>query len=105
MEQITKATKAIVLARVSDEKQDSEEAQVNRLENYVKRFLSVEEIRIKESSTKADRKKFQEVINKIKASKEPVALVADTIDRVQRSFQESVILDELRKEGKVELHF
>lgn len=32
-------------------------------------------------------------------------MVADTIDRVQRSFKESVVLDNLRKEGKVEIHF
>ena len=31
--------------------------------------------------------------------------MADTIDRVQRSFKESVVLEELRKEGKVEIHF
>lgn len=36
---------------------------------------------------------------------ETIALVADTIDRVQRSFKESVVLEDLRKEGKVEIHF
>lgn len=41
----------------------------------------------------------------IRKSKETIALVADTIDRVQRSFKESVVLEELRKEGKVEIHF
>ena len=41
----------------------------------------------------------------IRKSKEIIALVADTIDRVQRSFKESVVLEELRKEGKVEIHF
>ena len=47
-------------------------------------------------------KKFLERIRK---SRETIALVADTIDRVQRSFKESVVLDDLRKEGKVEIHF
>ena len=41
----------------------------------------------------------------IRKSKEIIALVADTIDRVQRSFKESVVLEELRKKGKVEIHF
>ena len=41
----------------------------------------------------------------IRKSKETIALVADTIDRVQRSFKESVVLEELRKEGKAEIHF
>ncbi len=31
--------------------------------------------------------------------------MADTIDRVQRSFKESVVLEELRRQGKVEIHF
>jgi len=99
--------KAIVLARVSDPKQDSNEAQVGRLEYYIqmKQFSPIETYQIEESSIKSDRKKFAEIIEKIKQSKEPIALVADTIDRVQRSFRESVILDDLRKEGKVEIHF
>ncbi|CUI16869.1 hypothetical protein PNK_1252 [Candidatus Protochlamydia naegleriophila] len=37
--------------------------------------------------------------------RETIALVADTIDRVQHSFKESVVLDNLRKDGKVEIHF
>ncbi len=41
----------------------------------------------------------------IRKSRETIALVADTIDRVQRSFKESVVLDNLRKDGKVEIHF
>ena len=99
--------KAIVLARVSDKKQDSNEAQIGRLDSYIKhkQFSPVEIHEIKESSTKADRKQFMEIIETIKESKETVAFVVDTIDRMQRSFKESVILDDLRKEGKVELHF
>lgn len=99
--------KAIVLARVSDEKQDSNEAQVGRLDSYIKlkQFAPVEIHQIKESSTKADRKLFEQIIESIRQSKEPIAFVVDTIDRMQRSFRESVILDDLRKEGKVELHF
>ena len=99
--------KAIVLARVSDKKQDSNEAQIGRLDSYIKhkQFSSVEIHEIKESSTKADRKQFMQIIDFIKESKEPIALVVDTIDRMQRSFRESVLLDDLRKEGKIELHF
>jgi site-specific DNA recombinase len=99
--------RAIILARVSDEKQDSNEAQLARIEAYVKdkgleRWKMFE---LKESSTKGDRKKFQEIIDIIRTSKETIALVVDTVDRLQRGFKESVMFDELRKEGKVELHF
>ena len=32
-------------------------------------------------------------------------MVTDTVDRLQRSFRETPLFDELRKEGKLELHF
>ena len=99
--------KAIILARVSDKKQDSNEAQVVRVSDYVKyKGLTIwKTVEIEESSTKGDREKFQEVIKMIIDSKETIALVVDTVDRLQRSFKESVQLDELRKAGKLEIHF
>jgi DNA invertase Pin-like site-specific DNA recombinase len=99
--------KAIILARVSDKKQDSNEAQVVRVSDYVKyKGLTIwQTVEIEESSTKGDREKFQEVIKMITDSKETIALVVDTVDRLQRSFKESVQLDELRKAGKLEIHF
>ena len=99
--------KAIILARVSDKKQDSNEAQVVRISDYVKskKLTPWKTYEIEESSTRGDREKFQEVVEVIKSSKEPIALVVDTVDRLQRSFKESVQLDELRKSGKLEIHF
>ena len=99
--------KAIILARVSDKKQDSNEAQVVRVSDYVKfkGLTAWKTIQIEESSTRGDREKFQEVIKIIQDSKESIALVVDTVDRLQRSFKESVQLDELRKAGKIEIHF
>lgn len=99
--------KAIIVARVSDEKQDSNEAQISRILDYVKakQLVVWKTYEIKESSTKGDRKHFQEVIKDVKASKEPVAIVVDTIDRLQRSFRESVMLDDIRKTGKLTIHF
>lgn len=99
--------KAIILARVSDKKQDSNEAQIMRVSDYVKNkgLTEWKTYEIEESSTKGDREKFQLVIKEIEQSNEPIALVADTVDRVQRSFRESVQLDDLRKAGKLEIHF
>lgn len=99
--------KAIILARVSDKKQDSNEAQVIRVGDYVRSrgLTEWKTYEIEESSTKGDREKFQEVVEVIRKSKEPIALVVDTVDRLQRSFRESVQLDELRKAGKLEIHF
>ena len=58
-----------------------------------------------ESSIKDQRTKFELVIEEIRASKEPLALIVETIDRLQRSFKESVLLDEFRKQGRLEIHF
>ncbi len=99
--------KAIILARVSDKKQDSNEAQILRVSDYVKQKQLVvwKTYEIEESSTKGDREKFQKIVEEIEKSKEPIVLVVDTVDRLQRSFKESVQLDDLRKAGKLEIHF
>jgi site-specific DNA recombinase len=99
--------KAIILARVSDKKQDSNEAQVNRVSDYINRAgLTIwKTYEIEESSTKGDRRKYQEAVADVEKAKETIAIVVDTVDRLQRSFKESVQLDELRKAGKLEIHF
>jgi len=102
--------KALLLARVSSKEQEEGQsipAQERRLREYAERKgLIVEEVfKITESSTKNTRKEFEKILERIRKSREIVALVADTIDRVQRSFKESVVLDNLRKDGKVEIHF
>src|SRR5271169_5753859 len=102
--------KAILLARVSSKEQEEGQsipAQERRLREYAERKgLIVDQVfKITESSTKDTRKEFEKILVQIRKSKEIIALVADTIDRVQRSFKESVVLEELRKEGKVEIHF
>jgi len=102
--------KALLLARVSSKEQEEGQsipAQERRLREYAdRRGLIVSQVfKITESSTKDTRKEFEKILEIIRKSKETLALVADTIDRVQRSFKESVVLEELRKEGKVEIHF
>lgn len=99
--------KTILLARVSDKKQDSNDAQILRITDYINSHgLTVSDTyEIEESSTKGDRAKFQKIVEVIQQSKEPITLVVDTVDRLQRSFKESVQLDELRKAGKLEIHF
>src|SRR3989344_8034845 len=103
--------KAIILARVStkeqEEKDHSNPAQIRRLKEYAdrKQLENPVIIEIAESSTHDTRIKFEKVLNLIRNSKEIIALIVETVDRLQRSFKESVILDDLRKAGKVELHF
>nr|NGX60467.1 hypothetical protein [Chlamydiota bacterium] len=102
--------KAILLARVSSKEQEDGQsipAQERRLREYAeRRGLIVDEVfKITESSTKDTRREFEKILVRIRKSREITALVADTIDRVQRSFKESVVLEDLRKEAKVEIHF
>jgi DNA invertase Pin-like site-specific DNA recombinase len=101
--------KALILARVSTKDQEDGQsipAQERRLLDYAReKGLIVEQVYKITESSKHSRKEFDKVIERIRKSKEPLALIADTIDRVQRSFRESVILEELRKEGKIEIHF
>ncbi len=103
--------KAVILARVSTKEQEEEGksilAQIDRLNGYCqKKGLNViRQFEIIESSTRGVRKDFNAMINFIVAQKEKVALVADAVDRVQRSFKESVLLDELRRKGQISLHF
>lgn len=103
--------KAIILARVSTEEQMTEgqsiPAQLERAREYAKRksLEVVSEYQFDESSLKDKRTKFDKVIDEIKKSKENIALIVETVDRLQRSFKESVMLDEHRKSGKLELHF
>lgn len=105
-----RARKAVLLARVSSKEQEagySIEAQKHRLETYCLRhdLTIIKSFEITESSTNGDRKKFMELIAFIKTQKQPIALVADKVDRVQRSFKEYPLLDSLIQEGKIELHF
>lgn len=103
--------KAIILARVSTKEQQEEgqsiPAQTRRMVDYCcnRSFEDPEIFQITESSSKDTRKEFEKVIKFIKESKQPVALVVETIDRLQRSFRESVTLDDFRREGKLDLHF
>lgn len=82
-------------------------AQSNRLFDYAERkgLEVIKTFEIIESSTHGERKQFMEMINFCKRQHETIAIIADTVDRVQRSFKESVLLDDLMKQNKIELHF
>jgi site-specific DNA recombinase len=102
--------KAIIFARVSSRDQEDGQsipAQVRRLTEYAlkKNFKIENTFQVTESSTKETRKQFDQIISFIKKSKEAYALITDTVDRLQRSFRETPLLDELRRQGKIELHF
>lgn len=102
--------KAVILSRVSTKDQEeghSLPAQITRLKDYAKRknFEVIKVFQIIESSTLGKRKEFMDMINFCKSQRETVAIIADAVDRVQRSFKESVLLDDLIRQEKIELHF
>ena len=103
------ATKAVIFTRVSSREQEdgySLEAQKHRLLSYCQRngldVLRVFEVT--ESSTKGDRVKFMDMIRYCKSQRQPIAVVVDKIDRLQRNFKETPILESLVQAGKIELH-
>jgi site-specific DNA recombinase len=102
--------KSILLARVSSKEQEDGQsipAQTTRLREYAKknRLNVVYEFQLTESSTKQTRREFSKIIGIITKSKECIALVVDTVDRLQRRFKESVELLKLLKQGNLALHF
>jgi len=104
--------KAIILARVSDPRQEeagnSLPGQLFRLEKYAQEndFDIVYRHEFDESAYKAKREEFGKILNIIKGSREPFALCCDKIDRLIRNFTKDLVtLEEWRREGKIELHF
>lgn len=101
---------AVILARVSTREQEeghSIDAQLMRLREYCKRkdLNIIQEFVIIESSTRGERPEFHKMITFIKKQKKKVALVCDKVDRLQRSFKEVPILEDLRRSSKLVLHF
>ncbi len=105
--------KAIILARVSTDEQkeagNSLPAQQARLRSYIEktpRLIRDKEFIFDESAYKEHRKEFDKVIEYILTQKEVVALCCDKVDRLSRDFLVGLpILEKLRREGKIELHF
>jgi DNA invertase Pin-like site-specific DNA recombinase len=106
--------KAVIFTRVSTRDQEDKHslnAQLKRLQEYCHRqkFDIIQEYKVSESSTIGDRKQFKEMIqfvqDKSKKLKSPVALIVDSVDRLQRGFKECSLIDDLRKAKTIEIHF
>lgn len=101
---------AVIFARVSSEEQRkgaSIDAQIKTVVDYCNNhnFKRLETFSIVESSTNGGRKKFYEMLDFVKQQKHKIAIVVNCVDRLQRGYKECVELDELRKQGRIELHF
>ena len=102
--------RSLLFCRVSSKEQEmgqSIDAQLQNLRSYCKRqaFSIIKEYAITESSTRGDRKKFTEMLSFVKQQKTKIIIVADCVDRIQRSFRESIELSDLVHANKIEIHF
>ena len=101
---------AVILARVSTPEQEaghSLEAQLANLESYAaRRDLEVIQVfRIIESSTKGYRPEFERMIEFLSKQKQRTALIIDCVDRLQRSFTHTPVLNALMEKDLLEIHF
>ena len=104
------STRAILFARVSSREQEkgmSICAQVDNIRKHCesKNWKIIKEYQITESSTKGDRKQFKEMLDFAINQRGKVIIVADRVDRLQRSFKESIELEKLCQQDKIELVF
>lgn len=111
-QKIIEAKKAITISRVSTAEQATDQKDsLSSQERDNKKYCEnmgleiIAEFKFDESAFKDKRRKFGKARQMVEESQECIAIVVDRVDRFQRSFRESVEFDELRKAGKVELHF
>ena len=100
--------KYIGLVRVSTDKQEqhgqSVGTQIELISRYCKnRHYDLSEIKqFAESASKAERKKFDELLKEIEHSKIKIAIIVTRIDRLTRQY--SAKIESLRKRNKLEIH-
>lgn len=103
--------KVVLVARVSTKRQEDEglslDNQIETLESYAKEhdMEIVKEFVFQESAGHKIRKKFDEMVEYTKEHEEITAILAYRVDRTTRNFRDAVMLDNLRSEHEMELHF
>ena len=102
---------AILFCRVSSKRQKDEgvslDVQAENLEQYCKdkNLIILKDFSIDESSTRGERKQYHEMLEYAQTCQGKVAIIVNYVDRLQRSFDDTFLLNQLRKEGKIEIHF
>ncbi|HJD60035.1 MAG TPA: recombinase family protein [Rickettsia endosymbiont of Omalisus fontisbellaquei] len=110
MKQKKIASKAILILKESPKEQKKDylnNAQKYRLQEYCK-SKGLEVLKIFEfikSSTKSDLKKFKEAIEFAEQQEEITAIVIDKFYKLECSYEEMLLLDDLINKEKIELHF
>ncbi len=102
--------KSIILSRVSSEDQikgKSLDAQKRECGKYVKenRLELLKLFEFQESATIDERDELNKCLEFIHKQKETIALVVHCVDRLQRGFKESTILEKMIMNKNLEVHF
>lgn len=103
--------KGIILARVSTKRQEDEglslEYQLQTLRDYAKdHAITIQkEFVFHESAGAKIRKRFEEMMNFVKQSKDIRHILAFRVDRMTRNYRDAVAIDMLRTDHDKELHF
>jgi len=105
-------TKAVILARVSTQKQEKEglslkDIQLPVLRDYARDKGSTveQEFVFSETADNKIRKKFDEMVDYVKTNEDIKAIVAYRVDRITRNFRDAVSIDDLRLNFNKEIHF
>ena len=103
---------SVILARVSSQKQEKEglslkEIQLPALRDYAKNkgFEVKHEFVFSESADYKIRKKFDEMVDYVKANEEIKNIIVYRVDRATRNFRDAVLIDDLRLNHGKEIHF
>lgn len=104
-------TQAVIFARVSSDKQEREgvslDVQMDTITDYCKNknLKIIKEFNISESSTKGERTQYFEMLDFVQSQKNKTAIVVNFVDRLQRNPDDTGLLNSLRREDKIEIHF
>ncbi len=102
--------KSVILSRVSSEDQvkgKSLDAQKRECEKYVQEnnFELLKIFEFQESATSGERDELNKCLDFIQKQKQTIALVVHCVDRLQRGFKESTVLEKMIMNKNLEVHF
>ena len=102
--------KAVLLRRVSTTMQEKEGYSLQNQQEVLRQYCErkglevIKDAELVESSTRGERKHFMEILTFCKKQRGGVALVCLKTYRLMRNFKNYTMIDEMRKEGQLELH-
>ncbi len=105
------ATKAVLIIRVSDPKQEKEGLSLDNQEEAMNRYAEehqfevVQRFRFQESADRKIRNRFMEVVKYVKAHPDVRAIIGYRVDRMTRNYRDQVLIDDLRLDYDKEIHF